>query len=162
MRTRVVLVRLGPMRGDPQGGSPDGAISFEIGYATPPFAGPSGIPIAVDGAAHLQVVFRPGRGYDGVTGERTYTGPAEIVPVALEHVREIQLVEDFEATLVWIVGLDQAREFAVFQLDQPDPEGEGMTLVTRAAMTQDTRVALSNSFGFGGQNTALLFRRWDA
>ena len=47
-------------------------------------------------------------------------------------------------------------------LDQPDPEGEGMTLVTRAAMTQDTRVALSNSFGFGGQNTALLFRRWDA
>jgi 3-oxoacyl-[acyl-carrier-protein] synthase II len=47
-------------------------------------------------------------------------------------------------------------------LDQPDPEAEGMTLVAGAAMTHDVRVALSNSFGFGGQNTALLFRRWDA
>ncbi|HET8785230.1 MAG TPA: beta-ketoacyl-ACP synthase II [Candidatus Limnocylindrales bacterium] len=47
-------------------------------------------------------------------------------------------------------------------LHEPDPEGEGMTLVTGMAMTHDTRVALSNSFGFGGQNTALLFRRWDA
>jgi 3-oxoacyl-[acyl-carrier-protein] synthase II len=47
-------------------------------------------------------------------------------------------------------------------LEQPDPEGEGMTIVARSAMTRDVRVALSNSFGFGGQNTALLFRRWDA
>jgi 3-oxoacyl-[acyl-carrier-protein] synthase II len=47
-------------------------------------------------------------------------------------------------------------------LDEPDPEAEGMTLVGHAALTHDVRVALSNSFGFGGQNTALLFRRWDA
>ena len=47
-------------------------------------------------------------------------------------------------------------------LDQPDPEGEGMTLVADGPLTHDVRIALSNSFGFGGQNTALLFRRWDA
>jgi 3-oxoacyl-(acyl-carrier-protein) synthase len=46
-------------------------------------------------------------------------------------------------------------------LDRPDPEADGMTLVTGSALGQQVRLALSNSFGFGGQNTALLFRRWD-
>ena len=30
------------------------------------------------------------------------------------------------------------------------------------ATRHDIRIALSNSFGFGGQNTALIFQRWDA
>jgi 3-oxoacyl-[acyl-carrier-protein] synthase II len=47
-------------------------------------------------------------------------------------------------------------------LTDPDPAGEGMTIVAGEAARHDVRVALSNSFGFGGQNTALLFRRWDA
>jgi hypothetical protein len=34
-----------------------------------------------------------------------------------------------------------------------------MTLVTGSALGHDVHLALSNSFGFGGQNTALLFRR---
>ncbi len=46
-------------------------------------------------------------------------------------------------------------------LTDPDPAAEGLTIVTGAAAHQDVRVALSNSFGFGGQNTALVFRRWD-
>jgi len=37
-----------------------------------------------------------------------------------------------------------------------------MTLVTGSALGHQVRLALSNSFGFGGQNTALLFRRWEA
>jgi 3-oxoacyl-[acyl-carrier-protein] synthase II len=47
-------------------------------------------------------------------------------------------------------------------LDDPDPEGEGLDLTPNLAQQRDIRVALSNSFGFGGQNTALIFRRWDA
>jgi 3-oxoacyl-[acyl-carrier-protein] synthase II len=47
-------------------------------------------------------------------------------------------------------------------LTDPDPAAEGMTIVAGEAARHDVRVALSNSFGFGGQNTALLFRRWDA
>jgi 3-oxoacyl-[acyl-carrier-protein] synthase II len=46
-------------------------------------------------------------------------------------------------------------------LDRPDPEADGIPLVTGSALGQQVRLALSNSFGFGGQNTALLFRRWD-
>ena len=47
-------------------------------------------------------------------------------------------------------------------LDDPDDAAEGLDLTPNVATKRDLRVALSNSFGFGGQNTALVFRRWDA
>ena len=47
-------------------------------------------------------------------------------------------------------------------LTDPDPAGEGLDLTPDVASQRDVRVALSNSFGFGGQNTALVFRRWEA
>ncbi len=46
-------------------------------------------------------------------------------------------------------------------LTDPDPAAEGLTIVAGEAARHDIQVALSNSFGFGGQNTALVFRRWD-
>jgi len=46
-------------------------------------------------------------------------------------------------------------------LDEPDPAAEGLDLTPGTAATREIRLAISNSFGFGGQNTALLFRRWD-
>jgi 3-oxoacyl-[acyl-carrier-protein] synthase II len=47
-------------------------------------------------------------------------------------------------------------------LDDPDPAAEGLDIVTGAARQAVVRTVLSNSFGFGGQNSALLFRRWEA
>jgi 3-oxoacyl-[acyl-carrier-protein] synthase II len=47
-------------------------------------------------------------------------------------------------------------------LTNPDPEADGLTIVAGDAARHDVRVVLSNSFGFGGQNTALIFARWDA
>ncbi len=47
-------------------------------------------------------------------------------------------------------------------LGRPDPAGEGMDLTPGRATRRDLRVGLNNSFGFGGQNAALVFRRWDA
>ena len=46
-------------------------------------------------------------------------------------------------------------------LQDQDPEAAGTLIVAGEAKRHGVRVALSNSFGFGGQNTALLFRRWD-
>ncbi|HKF84769.1 MAG TPA: beta-ketoacyl-ACP synthase II [Candidatus Limnocylindrales bacterium] len=46
-------------------------------------------------------------------------------------------------------------------LDQPDEQGDGLDLTPNVATRREVRVAISNSFGFGGQNTALIFRRWD-
>jgi 3-oxoacyl-[acyl-carrier-protein] synthase II len=45
-------------------------------------------------------------------------------------------------------------------LDDPDPEAEGLDLTPNRAASHDIEIALSNSFGFGGQNTALIIRRW--
>ncbi len=47
-------------------------------------------------------------------------------------------------------------------LTDPDPEAAGLDIVTGESRQADLAVGLSNSFGFGGQNTALVFRRWDA
>jgi 3-oxoacyl-[acyl-carrier-protein] synthase II len=62
-----------------------------------------------------------------------------------------------------IVTIQTIRESCVpptINLDQPDEVAAGLDIVTGSARAQDVAIALSNSFGFGGQNTALIFRRW--
>jgi 3-oxoacyl-[acyl-carrier-protein] synthase II len=62
-----------------------------------------------------------------------------------------------------IVTIQTIRESCVpptINLVAPDPAGAGLDFVTGAARTQDVPLAMSNSFGFGGQNTALILRRW--
>jgi 3-oxoacyl-[acyl-carrier-protein] synthase II len=64
-----------------------------------------------------------------------------------------------------IATIQTMREGCVpptINLDDPDPAGEGLNLTPNVAQRQDVPIALSNSFGFGGQNTALIFRRWPA
>jgi 3-oxoacyl-[acyl-carrier-protein] synthase II len=62
-----------------------------------------------------------------------------------------------------IVTIQSIRNGCVpptINLDDPDPEAEGLDLTPNRAASHDIEIALSNSFGFGGQNTALIFRRW--
>jgi 3-oxoacyl-[acyl-carrier-protein] synthase II len=59
-----------------------------------------------------------------------------------------------------IVTVQTIREGCVpptINLTDPDPESAGMDLTPNVAATRSVRTALSNSFGFGGQNTALIF-----
>ncbi len=46
-------------------------------------------------------------------------------------------------------------------LTDPDPAAEGLDLTPDHAARRTVRTAISNSFGFGGQNTALVFTRFD-
>ena len=46
-------------------------------------------------------------------------------------------------------------------LETVDEAGAGLDLTPNVAVRREVRVALNNSFGFGGQNAALVFRRWD-
>jgi 3-oxoacyl-[acyl-carrier-protein] synthase II len=44
-------------------------------------------------------------------------------------------------------------------LENPDPECD-LDYVANTARKREVNVALTNSFGFGGTNGCLLFRRW--
>jgi 3-oxoacyl-[acyl-carrier-protein] synthase II len=46
-------------------------------------------------------------------------------------------------------------------LESPDPDTAGMDLVPNQARKAEVEYAMSNSFGFGGTNGALLFRHWN-
>jgi 3-oxoacyl-[acyl-carrier-protein] synthase II len=45
-------------------------------------------------------------------------------------------------------------------LDEPDPECD-LDYVPHTARRADVRVALTNSFGFGGANASMVLRRWE-
>ncbi len=63
-----------------------------------------------------------------------------------------------------IATVQALRESCVpptINLRDPDPNADGLDLTPNTATRRPLRAAVSNSFGFGGQNTALVFRRWD-
>jgi 3-oxoacyl-[acyl-carrier-protein] synthase II len=62
--------------------------------------------------------------------------------------------------IVTILSIREGCIPPTINLDDPDPEGAGLDLTPNRAASHDIEIALSNSFGFGGQNTALIFRRW--
>jgi 3-oxoacyl-[acyl-carrier-protein] synthase II len=47
-------------------------------------------------------------------------------------------------------------------LVHPDPAAEGLDLTPLVRARREMTLALNNSFGFGGQNAALVFRKWVA
>jgi 3-oxoacyl-(acyl-carrier-protein) synthase len=63
-----------------------------------------------------------------------------------------------------VVTIQTIREGCVpptINLDDPDPASVGLDLTPGRASTRNTRAAISNSFGFGGQNTALVITRFE-
>lgn len=49
----------------------------------------------------------------------------------------------------------------VLNLEDPDPAADGLDLVRGDARRGAFRLALVNAFGFGGQNSVVLLRRWE-
>jgi hypothetical protein len=96
--------------------------AYSIEYEPGPFThGESGQPLDVQGSAFLVVRFPHASGVDlsNPAATLTYTGPESIVPTGLVHVREVRRLEDFEAVLVWVIGVDGTRPFTVGTLEGP-------------------------------------------
>ena len=64
--------------------------------------------------------------------------------------------------IVTICAIRDGRVPPTINLDDPDDFASGLDLTPNAATARPIAAAVSNSFGFGGQNTALVFRRWEA
>jgi 3-oxoacyl-[acyl-carrier-protein] synthase II len=63
-----------------------------------------------------------------------------------------------------VATIQAIREGAVpptINLVDPDENADGLDLTPGKATHRPIRAALNNSFGFGGQNAALVFKRWD-
>lgn len=95
---------------------------YTVEYRSGPFSfGESGQPVEIAGRAFLVLTLRSASGVD--LGEpsvpETYTGPASISPSGLTHVEEVRRLSDFEAMMVWVIGLDEVRPFAVDVLEGP-------------------------------------------
>ena len=63
--------------------------------------------------------------------------------------------------IVTILAIRDGCVPPTINLRRPDPDADGLDLTPNSRPRATSRSALSNSFGFGGQNTALVFRRWD-
>jgi 3-oxoacyl-[acyl-carrier-protein] synthase II len=63
---------------------------------------------------------------------------------------------------VTILSLRHGMIPPTINLDDPDEAAAGLDLTPNVARERPIRVAVSSSFGFGGQNSALVFRRWEA
>jgi 3-oxoacyl-[acyl-carrier-protein] synthase II len=59
-----------------------------------------------------------------------------------------------------VLGMEAGKVPPTINLDDPDPSCD-LDYVPNVARDADVRVAVSNSFGFGGHNVALVFRKFE-
>ena len=83
-----------------------------------------------------------------ITANKSMLGHTLGAAGALESVAVIQAIRD---------GAVQPT----INLRDPDENADGLDLTPGKATRRPIRAALNNSFGFGGQNAALVFKRWD-
>ena len=62
------------------------------------------------------------------------------------------------AVCMWAIRDDVCPP--TINLDNPDPECRGLNLVPHQAQERPVNVVMNNSFGFGGHNVSLLFRKF--
>jgi 3-oxoacyl-[acyl-carrier-protein] synthase II len=90
----------------------------------------------------------------------TFGSAAERVPVSSTKSITGHLLSGAAAfeTLVCLVALHRQAVPPTINLDTPDPECD-LCHVPHQAQARRVNVTVSNSFGFGGCNTAVVFRR---
>lgn len=91
-----------------------------------------------------------------VLGERAYKVPVSSTKSMTGHL--LGAAGAIEA-IFCIEAIRNGRIPPTINLDESDPDCD-LDYVPGAARRQEVRAALSNSFGFGGHNAALIFKEW--
>ena len=93
---------------------------YKVEYVEPPIlADPSGKEVAIDGKAFLQITIQGAVAYYLITGPTpAFTGPNELKP-GLPNLVEAELTGDFEAVLIWVLGVNEEADFRVLTLESP-------------------------------------------
>jgi len=91
---------------------------YKVEYVGPPvLADPSGQEVTIEGNAFLQITMQ-GAVANYLNTENLYTGPNELKP-GLPNLVEAELTGDFEAVLIWVLGLSEEADFRVTTLESP-------------------------------------------
>jgi 3-oxoacyl-[acyl-carrier-protein] synthase-1 len=61
-----------------------------------------------------------------------------------------------------LLMMDNRFIAASANIETLDPEAEGLPVVRERVDNADLQVVMSNSFGFGGTNATLVFRRFES
>jgi len=93
---------------------------FEVHYLDgPPVEDASGEPVDMAGSVFLEIRMQSASGFNFDTGMPSYDGPTRITPSDTRYAREAARTGDFEAILIWAVGLDEQRPFTASTLADP-------------------------------------------
>ena len=92
-----------------------------------------------------------------VFGERAYRIPISSTKSMVGHLLGASGALESVAT---VLTLFEGFVHPTINLEEPDPECD-LDYVPLVGRRADVRVALKNSFGFGGQNACLVFRRFE-
>lgn len=89
---------------------------YNVEYVTRPIQCGSGLPVKMDGQAFLQVRLSPAQAH-------TEAGAPTVAvlqrKVRLPVLKEIRSICDFEAEVIWVLGLAARKEFKVMELQGP-------------------------------------------
>jgi 3-oxoacyl-[acyl-carrier-protein] synthase II len=99
-------------------------------------------------ARALQKIFNSGRSFPVVSGTKSMTGHLLGAAGAVE-------------AIFVCLSLLQGKIPPTINVNNVDPDCVGLKLVREVALDMPLRYALSNSFGFGGTNASLVFKRYE-
>lgn len=99
----------------------DGIPGYEVGYEPGPFRNMADVEVPVSGSVFLSVRMFPASRVDLSVDPYvlTYTGPERLAILGPNSIREIVFLEDFEANMIWVIGLDTQKPFRVGTLTDP-------------------------------------------
>ncbi len=153
-----------------------GAVGCDAYHMTDPRPDGSGAASCVKKALEDAEVSKEEIGYVNAHGTSTPVGDAAEVAalksVFGDHMKNLKMNSTKSMTghclgaaaaieaIATIQALRTGKLHPTINLDNPDPCVEGIDCVAGAAQDWDGDTALSNSFGFGGHNSCVVFRKW--